>query len=128
MRDFRQRRDIGDIAQRIANRFRVNRFGTLINQCCKRCRIARICKPCLNTVLRQSMREQIVSTAVQRCRRNDIVTGFGDSLNRVSNRRLTGSQRQRTDTAFQRGDTFFQYIIGRIGNTGINISRDLQVK
>ena len=61
---FSQCSDVGNIAQRVANRFAVNCFGARVDQFAKRCRIAVICKTHLNAHLREGVGKQVVGTAV----------------------------------------------------------------
>ncbi|KAG0741246.1 hypothetical protein G6F24_016771 [Rhizopus arrhizus] len=77
--DFGDRRDVGDVATRVADRLDEHRLGALVDQPCKRSRIGRIGEARLDAVLRQRVRKQVEAATIQRTGRNDVVTGLGDA-------------------------------------------------
>jgi hypothetical protein len=78
--------------------------------------------------LRQGVGEQVVGAAVEGGGRNDVVAGFGDGLDGVGDRRLTGGQRQAGDAAFHLGDALFQHVLGRIHDPRVDVAGDLEVE
>ena len=87
MGHFGKGRNVRDIAQGVANRLAVNGLGFVINVLGKAGWIARVSKAHFNALLRKGVRKQVVSAAVKRAGRNDVVPGFGDGLNGVGDGR-----------------------------------------
>ena len=75
-----------------------------------------------DTLTRQCMGKQIISTAVQGRHSNDIIARFTDGLDRISDGCHARCYCKGTDTAFERRDAFLQHGIGRVHNTGIDIA------
>ena len=126
--DFGQLLEIGDVAERVADRFAVDGLGLAVNQRGKGFRLAVVGEAHRDAVLRQGVREQVVGAAVERRRRNDVVAGFGDGHDRVGDCRLARGQRQAGDAAFKRGDALFQHILRRVHDACVDVALDLQVE
>src|SRR5574343_2001716 len=114
---------IGDVTQWVPHRLAVDGLGFTVNEFGKGSRVAIVGKAHLNTVLWQRVREQVVSATVQRRRGHDIVTGFGNRLDRVGYGRLTRSQCQISNTHYHGRHAFFQDILRRIHDARVDIAR-----
>jgi len=128
MRDFGEGGEVHHIAERVADGFAVNRFGALVDQRGGGLRVVGIDKLHIDAVLRQRVREQVVSAAVQRAGGDDVVARLGDGQDRIGDRRLSGCQRQRANAAFEGSDALLQHVGGRIHDARIDIALHLQIE
>lgn len=128
VRDLGERGDIGDVAERIADRFREDRLRPCVDQRVERGRLARVGEARRDSVLRQRMREQVVGAAVQRARRYDVVARLRDRQDRISDGRLARCERERADAAFERRDALLEHVVGRIHDPRIDVALDLQIE
>ena len=101
--------DISDVALRVAQRLHIHRFGFGIDEGFKTGRVFVVGKSGFNAELRKGMGKQVVSAAIQSAGRHDVVPGFGNGLNGVSDGGLTRGQGQRSNAAFKRGYPLFQH-------------------
>jgi hypothetical protein len=99
VRDLGQRLEVGDVAERVADRFAVQRLGPAVDQPFETRRIGVVGEADVDAILRQGVREQVVGAAIERRRGNDVVSGFGDGHDGVGDRRLSRGQRQSADAA-----------------------------
>ena len=97
-------------------RFIVNRIGEVL-------RVGRINEANLNAHVLQRIGEQVPCPAIQVRRRNNIVTGAGDVLQRHGRRGLTGGHGKCCCAAFQGRNALFQHIGCRVHDAGINIAK-----
>ena len=123
-----QRGKVGDIAQRVAHGFAVHRLGAGVDQFGKRGWIARIGKSHLNAHLGKGVRKQVVGATVQRGAGHDVVTRFGNGLNRVGDCRHARGHGQRANAALHGRHTGFQHAIGGVHDAAVDVARHLQVK
>ena len=72
--------------------------------------------------------EQIVRTAVEGARRDDVRARAHERRDREMQRRLPAGDRDRADATLQRADALFQHRACRIGNARIDVSRALHVE
>ena len=121
-------RDIGDIAARVADRLDKDRLGPAINQGGKIGRVIAGGKAGADAPLRQRVRQQVVGAAVQRTGGDDVVTGLGNGLDRIGDRRLARGQGQRANAAFQRRHALLQHIGGGVHDPGVDVARHLQIE
>ncbi len=128
MRDFRQLFEIGYVAERIAHRFTKDRLGPVVDQLFECLRVTIIGEAHINAVLRQSVCKQVISAAVKRRGRHDVVTRLGDGHHGISDGGHAGSQPQCCDAAFQFSHTLFQHIRRRVHDARVNIALNLEVK
>ena len=117
--------DVGDIAQRVADRLDEHGLGALVDEGGERRRIGRIGKARGDAELRQRVRKQVVRAAVQGGGRDDVVAGLGNGLDRIRDRRLSRRQRQRPHAALERSQALLEHVLGGIHDARINIARHL---
>ncbi|KFB73798.1 MAG: hypothetical protein AW09_000946 [Candidatus Accumulibacter phosphatis] len=120
--------EVGDVAKRVADRLAIDGLGLAVDQFFETGRLGLVGKAHLDTVLWQGVCEKVVGTAIQGCRRDDIVTRFGDGHDRVGDRRLARGQRQSADAAFHRGNALFEDILGRIHDARVDVAGHLEVE
>jgi len=108
--------EVGDVAERVADRFAIQRLGLAVDQPFKAGRVGMVGKAHFDAVLGQGMGEQVVGAAIKRRCRDDIVSCLrdGHDRDRVGNCGLSRRQRQPADPAFHRSDALFKDILGRI--------------
>lgn len=71
--DFGNSINIGDVAVRVAERFKVNRLGIILDCALKLIKVVSVNKGCRYTELRKRMCEQIVAAAVDCFLCNDVI-------------------------------------------------------
>ena len=128
MSDFRQAFNIGDIAERISQRLRENRLGILINSGFNLFFVIDIHPLRSDSEVGKSMLQQIIGSAVNVFRGDDILTLLRKRLNRIGYRSGSRGCRKCGDAPFQRGNSLFKHILRGIGQTSVNISRILQAE
>ena len=67
--DFGELLEVGDVAERVADRFAEDRLGLAVDQLLEGFRIAVVGEAHVDAVLRQGVGEQVVGAAVQRAKR-----------------------------------------------------------
>jgi hypothetical protein len=120
--------EVGDIAQRVADGFAEDSLGLAVDQLLEGVRIAVVGEADLDAVLRQGVGEQVVGAAVQRARRDDVVAGLGNGLDRGGDRGHAGGKGQRGNAAFHRRDALFQHVLRRVHDAGVDVAGNLQVE
>ena len=120
--------EVGDVAERVADRFAEHRLGLAVDQFFEGCRVTVIGKAHLDAILRQGVGEQVVGAAVQGAGRDDVVAGFGNRLDRGGDRRHARGHGQRRNAAFHRGDALFQHVGGRVHDAGVDVAGDLEIE
>ena len=128
VRNFGQLFDISDIAERIADGFTEDSLRLAVDPCGEIVFQQRIGKTDFNAILRERMGKQVICATVKRTRRDDIIADFRNGLNGIRHSRHTGCQSQPSDTPFQSRNPFFQHVVRRIHDTGINIARHFQIE
>jgi len=78
--NFGQLFEVGDVAQRVADGFAEDSLGLGIDQFLDSGWVVVVGKADVDAVLREGMGEQVVGAAVERARRDDVVTSLGNSL------------------------------------------------
>ena len=126
--NFRNCVDVGNIAVRVAEGFQINRAGVALNGVLDLGEVVRIHERRGDAKMRQGMLQQVVAAAVNRLLRDDVTAILRQRLNRVVNRRRTGCQRKRRNTAFQRRNALFQHILRGVGQSAIDIARICQTE
>ncbi|MCY1535099.1 hypothetical protein D9M68_704900 [compost metagenome] len=128
VRNFGDGRDVGHVARRVAQRLDEHRLGALVEQLLETARVAVVREARGDAELRQRVGEQVVGATVQRRAADDVVTGFGDGLDRVGHGRLARGQRQRGNAAFERGHALLQHVLRRVVDAGVDVARHFQVE
>ena len=126
--DIGQRRDIGDVAQWIADRLAVDRPRVRVDQLLEGGRVPVVREARADAVLRQRMGEQVVGAAVERGARDQVLARLHDGQQRVRDRRLARRQRQPADAAFQRGHARLEHGIGGVHDARVDVALDLEVE
>ena len=122
MGNFRNSLDIDDVDAGVAEGFDVNGFGVFIDRSFKVRRIVRVHKGGSDAEFWQSRVKKVEGAAVKGRGSDDFVTGLGDGHDRQGDSRRARSYRQSADTAFKGGHTLFQYVRGRVHDTGVDIA------
>ncbi|MCY1288947.1 hypothetical protein D9M70_380140 [compost metagenome] len=128
MRHARDRLDVDHVAERVAHRLDEHGLGALVDQIAEARRVAAVGEAGLDARLRQRVRQQVVGAAIQLARRNDVVAGLRDGLDRVGDRGHARGQRQRAHAALERGQALLEHVVGRVHDAAVDIARHLQVE
>ena len=128
MGDLRQRLDIANIAGRIADGLRENRFGVFVDQLLDGIRLVAVGKARRDALTRQDVSEQRVRRSVELRHGDDVSAGVGQIDQSEMQRRLSGRDRERADAAFELGDALFENSGGRICNPAIAVAFRFEVE
>ncbi|MNL26364.1 hypothetical protein D3C87_1478850 [compost metagenome] len=128
MRDLGQFRHIGDIAQRVADRFAEDGLGACIDQGGEGLGLARVGEAHLDADLWQGVGKQVVGAAIQLAGGDEIVARFGNRLDRVGDGRHARRHGQRGHAAFQRRDPFFQHVLRGVHDARVDVTCHLEVE
>ena len=128
MRNFGDCVNVHQVGVRIAKRFDIKQLRVRPDGVFKVCSIIGIHKRSRDAEIRQAVLHQVKSAAIKRLCRHNVVTLPGQRAQRIVNRSSAARYSQRRNPALQSGHTLFQYVLGRIGQTAINIARIRQRK
>ena len=126
--DVGELRQVGDVAERVADRLAVDRLRLRVDQRLERVRHAVVGETHLDAELREGVREQVVGAAVERGGRDDVVARLGDGLDRIADRRHARGHGERGDAAFELGQALLEHRVGRVHDPRVDVARDLQVE
>ena len=119
---------IRDVAGRVADRLEEDARGLVVDMFRQVIRAVAIGEADLNAQLGQHVAEERPGAAVELGHGDDVVARFGQVEDRVGDRRLARSQRQRSDAAFHRRHPLLQHIVGRVHDAGVDIAGHRQVE
>ena len=128
MGDFGNGVDIGDIAVGVAQGLEVDGLGVLLNGALDFRKVVRIHKGGGNAELGQGVGQQVIAAAVDGLLGDNVIARLSQSLNGVGDSRRTGSQSQGRHAALQSCQALFQYILGGVGQTAVDVARIRQAK
>ncbi len=128
MRDIGQRRDVADVAGRVADALAEHRLGVLIDEAGDRVRLVRFRETHLHALARKQVSEQRVRGAVELRHRDDVAAERRDVERRVVQRRLARAHAKRFEAAFQRRHAPLQDRIGRIVDPCVAEALGLEVE
>ena len=128
MRGVGQGLDIDDVAGRVADRFAEHGLGLVVDQRFQGGNVVVRGEAGLDAEARQGVGQQVVGAAIQLGHRDDVVTGFGDGLDRIGDGRHAGGHGQRADATFQRRHALFEHGVGRVHDARVDVAGDLQVE
>ena len=100
----------------------------LVDQFGERGRITVVGKTGLDAHLRQRVGQQVVGAAIQCGRRNNVVAGFGDGLDRIGDGRHAGGHGKAADATFHFRHACLEHGVGRIHDAAIDVAGHLQVE
>ena len=126
--DRRDGVDVRNVGIGIAQCFQIDRLGVWPNGGLHLFQVVRIHEGGLNAVERQGMRQKIIAAAVNRLLRNDVVAFLRQRLDDIGYRCRAGGKSQRAHAALQRGEALFQYILGGVCESAVDISGVRQVE
>ncbi len=126
VRDFSHRADIEDIDARIADGFAVEHFGFGRNGLAEVLRVGGIDEDHIDPPMPQGDIELRVGPTIERRGGDDLVARGEQGGQRNELRGLSGTDRQRADSSFERGNPLFEGGIGRIHDAAVDISESLQ--
>ena len=112
----------------MAQRLHVHRFGFGVDEGFKTGGVFVVGKAGFNAELRKGVGKEVVSATIQSAGRHDVVPGFCDGLNRISDGGLTRGQRQCGDAAFKCRHPLFQHRLCGVHDAGVNVARHFQVE
>ncbi len=128
MRYLGQRREVDDVAERVADRFAEQRPGPAVDQLREGVRIAAVGKAHLDAVLRQRVREQVVGAAIERPCRHDVVAGLGQRLDGAGDGGHARCQRQAGHAALERRDALLEHVLRRVHDARVDVARHLEIE
>ena len=82
----------------------------------------------LDTESTERMLQQVESTAVNRALGHHMVALAGKCRNRIGNGCGAGCHGESGNATFERGNTFFEYALGAVGDASIDVTACLQYK
>eukprot|EP01132_Coremiostelium_polycephalum_P021847 gene21848-biopygen12291 len=126
--DVGQGFDIDDIACRVADALAVHQFGVVIDQLGDGFGAVVTGEAHVNAEARQQVGEQGVGATVQLRGGDDVVTGTGQGLDRVVDRRAAGRHRQGRDAAFECCDALLQHVVGGVHDARVDIAGHVEVE
>ena len=121
MSDLGNGADVGNITVGVAQGLQIDGLGIGPDCVSDSVQIVGIHESGRYTELRQGVGQQIVAAAIDGLLRYDVFPCLGQGLDGVGDRRRAGSQRQNCHTALQGRETLFQHILGRVGQTSVDI-------
>src|ERR1700679_51414 len=104
--------EVGDIALRITERLREQRLGLPTDQRLEGLRPPVVGEPYFDAILRQRVRKQIVSPAVQRAGGDDVVTRLSDRRDCIGRRGLPRCQGEGRKASFERSEALLEHVLG----------------
>src|SRR5271166_1695009 len=128
VRNLSQPFNVRDIASRVADALAINRAGVLVDELVYIFRTIAGCKLGADTALRENMRQQGVSCAVELRQRNDVVALLGDVDERVFDGGHSRTDAERLHSTFERGDALLQNRVRRVANAGIDVAFDFEIE
>ena len=120
--------DIGNIGVGVAQGLDVDCLGVVLNGALDLAQVMGIHKGCLNAIQGQGMGQQVGGAAVNGLLGYNVLALLCQRLKGVGDGCCTGSHCQTCNAALQRCDTLFKYVLGRVGQTAIDIARISQAK
>ena len=114
--------DIGNIGVGVAQGLQIDSLGVFLNGVFQLGQVVGIDEGGAHAILGQGVRQQVIAAAVDGLLGHDVVTSLCQGLNGVSNSCRAGGQRQSCHAAFQSRDALFQYILGGVGQSAVNIA------
>ena len=126
--DICDRLNVDQVGIRIAQCLKEHCLGVFVDGIGKVLNVVRIDELRGYAVLRQGMCQIVVCAAVNRLRRDDVVTVLCERLEGVAQSRCTGCNCQCGRTALQRRNALFKDILGRIGQSAVDIARIREAK
>ena len=114
--------DIYNIGVRISEGLDVDGFCVLLNGCADLIQIEYINKCGADSVLRKSVRQQVVGTAVDVLCRYDVVALLRQVDDGVVNGCCSGSYCKCCNAAFQCCHSLLENVLGRVGQTAVDVS------
>ncbi len=128
MRNLRQLFHVGDVELRIAQRLGVQRLRLRPDGFAQPVEVIGIDELHRDAQLGQRVVKKVVRSAVQRRRRNDVISRRSQRGDDQCLRRLSRRQRQSRHTAFQGRDALLKHVGRRIHDARINVAELLQRK
>ena len=122
MRDLSDGIDIRNVRIGIAEDLDINGFRFRQYRPLHLCQIVSIDKSRLDAIKRECMSQKIRGTSIDRFLCDNMLTALCEGLDRIGDRRGSGSNSQSGDAAFESCNTFFKDILGGVGKTAINIA------
>jgi hypothetical protein len=124
----RQRRDVADIARRIADAFAEHGARVLINQLLDRLGGIGVGETHLDPLARQNMGEQRVRGAVELQQGNDVAAHRSEVEYGVVQRRLPGTHAQGLDAAFERSDAALEHGGRRVADAAVAVTVGFEIE
>ena len=112
----------------LAQGLEVDGLGVLLNGALDFRKVVRIHKGGGNAELGQGVGQQVIAAAVDGLLGDNVIARLSQSLNGVGDSRRTGSQSQGRHAALQSCQALFQYILGGVGQTAVDVARIRQAK
>ena len=126
--DGREFLNIYHIGIRVSEGFHMNGSGVLLDGILYFLIVKRIYESSFDTVLREGVSQQVVGAAVNVLCGNDVLTFMSQVLKSVCDSCCTGSDSQSRYAAFESCDSFLKNILGRVGQTAVDVSCVTQTK
>ena len=126
--DGRDGVDIRNVGIGVAQGLEVDGLGVGLDGGLHLRRIVGVHKGSLDAVEGQRVGKQVVTAAINGLLRDNVIARLRQGLDGIGHGCGAGGQGQRAHAAFQRGDAFFQHILGGVGQAAVDVARILQAE
>ena len=127
VRDTGDALEVEDVQLRVGDRLRVERLGVRLHRRPPGLQVVRVLDEAhRDAELRQCVVQQVVGTAVEPRRGDDVVTGVGHGEQRDRLGGLPGGHQQRADAALECGDLLLDGVMGGVVDAGVDVAQLLE--
>ena len=128
VRYARQHFDVANVTGRVSNALAEESPGIVVHQLLEGGWMITLGKSNVDSQLGQDVRKQRVSRPVKLRDRDDVLAVPRYVQNGVVQRRLTAADSECSHSAFKRGDAPFEYVAGRVTDSAVTVSLDLEIE
>ena len=126
VRDFGNRREIGDVELRITDGFHEHGARLRIDCAAHGLVVVDVHELRRDAELREGVRELVVRAAIERARRDDVVAGPGEIEERQHLRRLSAGHTERPDASFELRHPLLEDIGRRVHDPRVDVAERTQ--
>ncbi len=126
LRHLRDRREVGDDAARIGDRFDEDRLGARRDGALEGGDVVGIGPHHVPAEALEGVVELVDRAAIERARGDEFVARRQQRLEGDELRGMAGADGERRGAAFQRGDALLQHAVGRVADAAVDIAERLQ--
>ena len=128
MCNFRDGVKVGDVGIRVAQRFKINGLGVVLDGVLHLRQVVRVDKGGGDAVLGQRVCKQVIAAAVDGFLGDNVIAGLGQSFNGIGDGSSAGGQSQGRNAALKSCNAFFQDVLRGVGQTAVDVAGVCQTK